>query len=141
MSSRTAEKEPLLPIAEAGESRPEESHTARIGIAESVLLLISLLVALFQLSTLYWFDYTLASTSSCPFRRAVASHIHLIETGLPSSIAASLPTAVIFLIAAPYLATREKVGLASCLTVFCYLVGSTWGAFMFGRDLQIAGAR
>jgi len=52
------------------------------------------------------------------------------RAGLRSSIPASLPTAAILFIVAPYLAHKERVVIARYAILVCYLVGSTMGALL-----------
>jgi hypothetical protein len=46
------------------------------------------------------------------------------------SIPASLPTAAIFFIVAPYLAQKERVVMTRYAILVCYLMGSTLGALL-----------
>ncbi|KAF2275269.1 uncharacterized protein EI97DRAFT_459565 [Westerdykella ornata] len=118
-------------------SNPETN--AHLSAAEISVLFGSLVLALVQALTLYSFYY---ADSPPSFLDALAPHLLPLAQGLPSAISSNLPTAVVFFLASPYLASQERVGLAKCLTLFCYLVGSTWGAVLLGRELLVvAGQR
>jgi hypothetical protein len=106
-------------------------------VAEFVILSFSLILAVVQFGAIYTFYYT-SQPAESPFLQAFVRSPTLLylAQGLPLAITSNLLTAVAFLVAAPYIAKDGTVGFVRCVTVFCYLAGSTWGAVLLGRDLQ-----
>lgn len=130
------EKTALLPqdLEDQRSEPPQDAQPAGLSALELILLSLGFLLGLVQSLTLYFFYY--ASTKpSC--LDAFSPHFQQFAQGLPSAITLNLPTVVAFLIAAPYLASENKVGFAKCLALFCYLLGSTWGALMLGREMAV----
>lgn len=131
--------EDQTPLIETTSTSNNPETDAHLSATEIFLLFASLLIALLQVLTLYYFYYSV-SPPSC--LNALAPHLLPLAQGLPSAITTNLPTAVAFFLASPYLASQEKIGLAKCLTLFCYLGGSTWGAVLLGREfLALTGQR
>ncbi|KAF2175295.1 hypothetical protein K469DRAFT_475330, partial [Zopfia rhizophila CBS 207.26] len=119
-----SEKASLLPVTETQklstlQENDDEATPNQLRIAEFALLFLTFLLAGFQTFILN-FDFA----SSCIF----GPHFLPIAQGLPQSLFIGFPTTAIFLIAAPVLAKKERVGFVRCLIMFCYLLGATWGA-------------
>ncbi|KAF2715374.1 hypothetical protein K504DRAFT_457546 [Pleomassaria siparia CBS 279.74] len=129
----TSEKTPLLPVTTINgipiswpsfrPSSPLPPPTKRI---ENTLLTLSLLLSFVHVFILYFSFYIPA---------ILAPMLLPLLPGLRVSIPAALPTAVAFFLAAPFIASYERRNFTRCLAVFCYLMGSTIGAAMVGRDL------
>ncbi|CAG5175567.1 uncharacterized protein ALTATR162_LOCUS10606 [Alternaria atra] len=127
MMSYTSEKTPLLPVVE----RTLDAYINKIdqrrrdGI-EYALLVSTLLLTVFQFLVLYSGDSLLPV--------ALDGHCYVLlaqlARGLRMSIPASLPTAAIFFIVAPYLAQKERVVMTRYAILVCYLLGSTLGALL-----------
>jgi hypothetical protein len=90
------------------------------------------LIALLQALALYYFDYIPSPPAGLD---GLAPYALFLAQGLPSTTTSNLPTAILFFISSSYLASVDRVGLAKCLTLFCYLLGSTWGALLLGRQM------
>jgi hypothetical protein len=127
MMSYTSEKTPLLPVVE----RTLDAYINKIdqrrreGI-EYTLLVSTLLLTVFQFLVLYSGDSLvhIALDGRCYVLLAQ------LARGLRMSIPASLPTAAIFFIVAPYLALKERVVMTRYAILVCYLLGSTLGALL-----------
>ncbi|CAN9410621.1 unnamed protein product [Alternaria alternata] len=107
MMSYTSEKTPLLPVVErtldAYMNKIDQRH--REGV-EYALLVSTLLLTVFQVVVLYSGDSLVPIALDGQYYALVAQ----LARGLRMSIPASLPTAAIFFIVAPYLAQKERVG-------------------------------
>ncbi|KAF2750229.1 ArgJ-domain-containing protein [Sporormia fimetaria CBS 119925] len=114
-------------------SPEEEGHIkASTLAAEGLLLLASLPIGLFQAFSLWYFYY---STTPLPWVDQLVPGINHLAQGLPPTVRSTLPTALVFFVASSFIAAPGKVELARCLTLFCYLVGSTWGAVALSWEL------
>ncbi|CAN9367981.1 unnamed protein product [Alternaria alternata] len=106
MMSYTSEKTPLLPVVErtldAYMNKIDQRH--REGV-EYALLVSTLLLTVFQVVVLYSGDSLVPIALDGQYYALVAQ----LARGLRMSIPASLPTAAIFFIVAPYLAQKERV--------------------------------
>ncbi|CAN9414962.1 unnamed protein product [Alternaria alternata] len=106
MMSYTSEKTPLLPVVErtldAYMNKIDQRH--REGV-EYALLVSTLLLTVFQVVVLYSGDSLVPIALDGQYYAMVAQ----LARGLRMSIPASLPTAAIFFIVAPYLAQKERV--------------------------------
>ncbi|CAN9398565.1 unnamed protein product [Alternaria alternata] len=106
MMSYTSEKTPLLPAVErtldAYMNKIDQRH--REGV-EYALLVSTLLLTVFQVVVLYSGDSLVPIALDGQYYALVAQ----LARGLRMSIPASLPTAAIFFIVAPYLAQKERV--------------------------------
>ncbi|KAF7674024.1 arginine biosynthesis bifunctional protein [Alternaria burnsii] len=106
MMPYTSEKTPLLPIVErtldAYMNKVDQRH--REGV-EYALLVSTLLLTVFQVVVLYSGDSLVPIALDGQYYALVAQ----LARGLRMSIPASLPTAAIFFIVAPYLAQKERV--------------------------------
>ncbi|CAN9393361.1 unnamed protein product [Alternaria sp. RS040] len=107
MMPYTSEKTPLLPVVErtldAYMNKVDQRH--REGV-EYALLVSTLLLTVFQVVVLYSGDSLVPIALDGQYYALVAQ----LARGLRMSIPASLPTAAIFFIVAPYLAQKERVG-------------------------------
>ena len=125
--SYTSEKTPLLPVVErtldAYMNKIDQRH--REGV-EYALLVSTLLLTVFQVVVLYSGDSLVPIALDCQYYALVAQ----LARGLRMSIPASLPTAAIFFIVAPYLAQKERVVMTRYAILVCYLMGSTLGALL-----------
>ncbi|OWY48101.1 Arginine biosynthesis bifunctional protein ArgJ beta chain [Alternaria alternata] len=108
MMSYTSEKTPLLPVVErtldAYMNKIDQRH--REGV-EYALLVSTLLLTVFQVVVLYSGDSLVPIALDGQYYALVAQ----LARGLRMSIPASLPTAAIFFIVAPYLAQKELMSL------------------------------
>ncbi|CAN9367922.1 unnamed protein product [Alternaria alternata] len=106
MMSYTSEKTPLLPVVErtldAYMNKIDQRH--REGV-EYALLVSTLLLTVFQVVVLYSGDSLVPIALDGQYYALVAQ----LARGLRMSIPASLPTAAIFFIVAPYLGQKERV--------------------------------
>lgn len=124
----TSEKAPLLPMVETTaaqadiESQDDCSHD---GI-EWALLLATLLLTAFQFLVLYSADGGIPFTIGAQCSALLAQ----LARGLRISIPASLPTAAILFLVAPYVAQKERLVVARYGILVCYLVGSTLGSLL-----------
>ena len=127
MMSYTSEKTPLLPVVErtldAYLYKIDQRH--REGV-EYALLVSTLLLTVFQVVVLYSGDSLVPIALDGQYYALVAQ----LARGLRMSIPASLPTAAIFFIVAPYLAQKERVVMTRYAILVCYLMGSTLGALL-----------
>ncbi|OAG21207.1 hypothetical protein CC77DRAFT_1020000 [Alternaria alternata] len=127
MMSYTSEKTPLLPVVErtldAYMNKIDQRH--REGV-EYALLVSTLLLTVFQVVVLYSGDSLVSIALDGQYYALVAQ----LARGLRMSIPASLPTAAIFFIVAPYLAQKERVVMTRYAILVCYLMGSTLGALL-----------
>ncbi|KAI5375817.1 hypothetical protein CUC08_Gglean006257 [Alternaria sp. MG1] len=127
MMSYTSEKTPLLPVVErtldAYMNKIDQRH--REGV-EYALLVSTLLLTVFQVVVLYSGDSLVPIALDGQYYALVAQ----LARGLRMSIPASLPTAAIFFIVAPYLAQKERVVMTRYAILVCYLMGSTLGALL-----------
>ncbi|RYN40716.1 hypothetical protein AA0113_g9006 [Alternaria arborescens] len=127
MMSYTSEKTPLLPVVErtldAYMNKIDQRH--REGV-EYALLVSTLLLTVFQVVVLYSGDSLVPIALDGQYYAMVAQ----LARGLRMSIPASLPTAAIFFIVAPYLAQKERVVMTRYAILVCYLMGSTLGALL-----------
>ncbi|CAN9100734.1 hypothetical protein B0T12DRAFT_487818 [Alternaria alternata] len=125
--SYTSEKTPLLPVVErtldAYMNKIDQRH--REGV-EYALLVSTLLLTVFQVVVLYSGDSLVPIALDGQYYALVAQ----LARGLRMSIPASLPTAAIFFIVAPYLAQKERVVMTRYAILVCYLMGSTLGALL-----------
>ncbi|CAN9261960.1 unnamed protein product [Alternaria alternata] len=125
--SYTSEKTPLLPVVErtldADMNKIDQRH--REGV-EYALLVSTLLLTVFQVVVLYSGDSLVPIALDGQYYALVAQ----LARGLRMSIPASLPTAAIFFIVAPYLAQKERVVMTRYAILVCYLMGSTLGALL-----------
>lgn len=125
--SYTSEKTPLLPVVErtldAYMNKIDQRH--REGV-EYALLVSTLLLTVFQVVVLYSGDSLVPIALDGQYYAMVAQ----LARGLRMSIPASLPTAAIFFIVAPYLAQKERVVMTRYAILVCYLMGSTLGALL-----------
>ncbi|KAG9196382.1 hypothetical protein G6011_01503 [Alternaria panax] len=123
----TTEKTPLLPVIERTlDGYVDKMDQRRREGIEYALLVSTLLLTVFQLLVLYSGD------SLVPI--ALDGHCYALVAqlarGLRMSIPASLPTAAILFIVAPYLAQKERVVMTRYAILICYLMGSTLGALL-----------
>lgn len=127
MMPYTSQKTPLLPIVErtldAYMNKVDQRH--REGV-EYALLVSTLLLTVFQVVVLYSGDSLVPIALDGQYYALVAQ----LARGLRMSIPASLPTAAIFFIVAPYLAQKERVVMTRYAILVCYLMGSTLGALL-----------
>jgi hypothetical protein len=93
---------------------------------EYALLVSTLLLTVFQVVVLYSGDSLVPIALDGQYYAMVAQ----LARGLRMSIPASLPTAAIFFIVAPYLAQKERVVMTRYAILVCYLMGSTLGALL-----------
>ncbi|KAF1935887.1 Arginine biosynthesis bifunctional protein ArgJ beta chain [Clathrospora elynae] len=103
------EASPLLPVVEHHHHHLQittEENCCRRQLVEYALLLSSLLLTAFQFLVLYAFDGTCTSSNAT---------LSQIAAGLHFSIPASLPTAVVFFVAAPYIARAEHIVVVSAI--------------------------
>ncbi|CAN9371386.1 unnamed protein product [Alternaria alternata] len=125
--SYTSEKTPLLPVVErtldAYMNKIDQRH--REGV-EYALLVSTLLLTVFQVVVLYSGDSLVPIALDGQYYALVAQ----LARGLRMSIPASLPTAAIFFIVAPYLGQKERVVMTRYAILVCYLMGSTLGALL-----------
>ena len=124
----TSEKEPLLPMVETtiqadGESQKNDRRNDRI---EWALLLTTLLLTGFQFLVLYSADGGIPIT----FGAQCSALLAQLARGLRTSIPASLPTAAILFLVAPYVAQKERLIMMRYAILVCYLVGSTLGSLL-----------
>jgi hypothetical protein len=127
MMSYTSEKTPLLPVVERTlDAYINKTDQRRREGIEYALLVSTLLLTVFQFLVLY------SGESLVPM--ALDGHWYALlaqlARGLRMSIPASLPTAAIFFIVAPYLAQKERVVMTRYAILVCYLMGSTLGALL-----------
>ncbi|CAN9206991.1 unnamed protein product [Alternaria alternata] len=115
MMSYTSEKTPLLPVVErtldAYMNKIDQRH--REGV-EYALLVSTLLLTVFQVVVLYSGDSLVPIALDGQYYALVAQ----LARGLRMSIPASLPTAAIFFIVAPYLAQKERVVMTRYAILF-----------------------
>ncbi|CAN9178819.1 unnamed protein product [Alternaria alternata] len=115
MMSYTSEKTPLLPVVErtldAYMNKIDQRH--REGV-EYALLVSTLLLTVFQVVVLYSGDSLVPIALDGQYYAMVAQ----LARGLRMSIPASLPTAAIFFIVAPYLAQKERVVMTRYAILF-----------------------
>lgn len=124
----TSEKAPLLPMVETtmqadGESPKNDRRNDRI---EWALLLATLLLTGFQFLVLYSADGGIPIT----FGAQCSALLAQLARGLRTSIPASLPTAAILFLVAPYVAQKERLIMMRYAILVCYLVGSTLGSLL-----------
>jgi len=124
----TSEKAPLLPMVETtiqadGESQKNDRRNDRI---EWALLLTTLLLTGFQFLVLYSADGGIPIT----FGAQCSALLAQLARGLRTSIPASLPTAAILFLVAPYVAQKERLIMMRYAILVCYLVGSTLGSLL-----------
>jgi hypothetical protein len=134
----SAEKAVLLAAAiqDVEEQRPRDPvPSAKVSVAEAIFLFLSLLIALVQAGILYCFHYL---DSSPAYLDGFSPYTVYLARGLPSAITSNLPTAILFYLASSHLASEHRVRFAQSLTLFCYLLGSTWGALLLGHEV-VAG--
>ncbi|RMZ70888.1 arginine biosynthesis bifunctional [Pyrenophora seminiperda CCB06] len=125
----TSEKALLLPIAETGVAANMEAHddgndgNTRI---ECMLLLATLMLTAFQFFVLYSADggVPIAFGAQC------SALLAQLARGLRISIPASLPTAAMLFLVAPYVAQKERLVMTRYAILACYLVGSTLGSLL-----------
>lgn len=84
------------------------------------------MLTVFQVVVLYSGDSLVPIALDGQYYALVAQ----LARGLRMSIPASLPTAAIFFIVAPYLAQKERVVMTRYAILVCYLMGSTLGALL-----------
>ncbi|PSN60196.1 hypothetical protein BS50DRAFT_593970 [Corynespora cassiicola Philippines] len=126
----------VLPFAESPWKTPvreKQQASRKVCFTEVTLLALSFVIALFQLYTLYPFD------EEIPYE--ARSMLDTIALGLSTSTSATFPTAAITGLAAPYIARKDRVAVARYTILLCFLVGSTVGAVVFGRQLEMQRAR
>ena len=123
----TSEKAPLLPMVEtpiqADIESPNDRRNDRI---EWALLLTTLLLTGFQFLVLYSADGGIPIT----FGAQCSALLAQLARGLRTSIPASLPTAAILFLVAPYVAQKERLIMTRYAILVCYLVGSTLGSLL-----------
>lgn len=123
-------------IQDVEEQRPREPvPSANVSVAEAIFLFLSLLIGVLQAVVLYCFYY-LDSPPAC--LDGLSPYTFFLARGLPSAITSNLPTAILFYLASSHLASADRVRFAQSLTLFCYLLGSTWGALLLGHE-AVAG--
>jgi predicted MFS family arabinose efflux permease len=120
MSFLHAKKAALLPTAEFtlavdGKTIDERRHER----TEYALLISALFLTAFQFLVLYGVDDVVP-----------ASLLSQLARGLRISIPASLPTAALLFIFAPYIAQKERVVITRYTVLVLYLLGSTLGALL-----------
>ena len=129
--SSISEKTPLLPIAEHAAPPHRESSIRRL--TEFLLMFLCILLAALQ----FLIHFNWYSRESRP-----GAFLALLARGLCVSIPASLPTAAILFIAAPWLTRPDRIAITRYAVLLCYLVGSTLGAWLLTRDhRRLAWAR
>jgi hypothetical protein len=121
-----SEKIPLLPTI----LHPSPSHSPQSlvkSIAEVILLLFSALTTASQALILYAFDY---AASPPAFLRPLSRHLEPLVSSLPLAILVALPIATILVVEIPRFTRKEEVRFARTVVLFCYAVGSSWGALL-----------
>ncbi|KAI4951151.1 hypothetical protein J4E91_003856 [Alternaria rosae] len=104
--SFTSEKTPLLPVVERTlDAYVRNMEQRRREGIEYALLVSTLLLTVFQFLVLYSGDSLVPVALDSRYYALVAQ----LARGLRMSIPASLPTAAIFFIVAPYLVQKERV--------------------------------
>ena len=125
MYSTFAEKTPLLPITEPSLEIAGRDQRRR-GFIEYGLLVATLLLTIFHFFVLYSTSSSVPVALDGSFSALVAP----FAGGLRTSILASLPTAAVLFVIAPFVAQKEHVVMARYTILVCYLVGSTLGALL-----------
>ena len=127
MMSYTFEKTPLLPVVERTlDAYMNKTDQRRREGIEYALLVSTLLLTVFQFLVLYSGDSLVPIALDGHWYSLLAQ----LARGLRMSIPASLPTAALFFIVAPYLAQKERVVMTRYAVLVCYLMGSTLGALL-----------
>ncbi|CAA9957976.1 hypothetical protein CFE70_001535 [Pyrenophora teres f. teres 0-1] len=127
MFTTTSEKAPLLPIVEtAVQADIEAQDDGRNDRIEGVLLLGTLLLTAFQFLVLFSADGGIPIAFGAQYSALLAQ----LARGLRISIPASLPTAAMLFLVAPYVAQKERLVMMRYAILFCYLVGSTLGSLL-----------
>src|SRR5688500_3124801 len=120
----------IADIQDVEEQRPRDAvPSAKASVAEAIFLFLSLLIGLVQAGILYCFHYL---DSPPAYLDGLSPYTVYLARGLPSAITSNLPTAILFYLASSHLASADRVRFAQSLTLFCYLLGSTWGALLLG---------
>ena len=128
MSSFQAEKASLLPTVEpplldTSSKTNDEHRRERI---EYALLISALILTAFQFLVLY----SVYNTTPTSLAKSCHALLNQLARGLRVSIPASLPTASLLFIFAPYIAQKERIVIARYTVLVLYLVGSTLGALL-----------
>ncbi|KAF2128542.1 hypothetical protein P153DRAFT_293102, partial [Dothidotthia symphoricarpi CBS 119687] len=122
----TSEKTPLLPITERAVSPHREPLVRKS--TEFLLLLLCVVLAVLQ----FFVHFNFCSPES-----RLGAHLDLLARGLTLSVPASLPTTTILFVAAPWIARPDRIAITRYAILSCYVVGSTLGAWLLTRDLQV----